>query len=463
MGALITFVVSNQSGDTENRALDTSLKNSLNLDINHVITKRDAKKDLENKKRSKKKNGKRRKRLERKKKDKSSKKRSKKNKKRSKKKNGLKKNQNKAKKKKRADRKKKNSSKSAKKGKKKRNKNKASKGRKNKGKKGKSEKKRKNRKNKKRLSRKQKQKLKNKRRKDQRKSKKKKEKLTKKQRKLRNKKRKNPKKSSRQSSCSANQANYQCMEAALKGMMFEQQQITNYLKQSKLLERHQSVSGNKRSKKVIFEEAEQHLLWAIGGDIDNPICGPSDKSSSKYNSTLYEKEKNLAVESYKLLKECDIEIEKSCNISNLEGYNKDGVAENTICQNMMQDAIAANKLCQSLTEDVAAQCACWINQTTLIDKIKAFKCQAKADQKKVTQFKNKCIDTFKACKKMEDKSVESVYYCMEDHSMKFINQTVESLANAADKNAETAGKRAAFEDRNQLQLQEYLDDNLILF
>ena len=28
---------------------------------------------------------------------------------------------------------------------------------------------------------------------------------------------------------------------------------------------------------------------------------------------------------------------------------------------------------------------------------------------------------------MEDKSVESVYYCMEDHSMKFINQTVESL------------------------------------
>merc|ERR1712227_1032344 len=97
--ALITFVVSNQSDDTENRALDTSLENSLNLDIKHVITKRDAKKDLENKKRSKKKNGKRRKRLERKKKDKSSKKRSKKN--------SVKKNQNKAKKKKRADRKKK--------------------------------------------------------------------------------------------------------------------------------------------------------------------------------------------------------------------------------------------------------------------------------------------------------------------------------------------------------------------
>ena len=76
--------------------------------------------------------------------------------------------------------------------------------------------------------------------------------------------------------------------------------------------------------------------------------------------------------------------------------------------------------------------------------------------------------------------MESVYYCMEDHSMEFINQTVESLgryknkcptfdenllhpANAADKNAKTAGGRAAFPDRNQLQLQEYLDDSLSLF
>ena len=42
-------------------------------------------------------------------------------------------------------------------------------------------------------------------------------------------------------------------------------------------------------------------------------------------------------------------------------------------------------------------------------------------------LKKKCIETFQACKKMEDKSVESVYYCMEDHSMSFINQTSESL------------------------------------
>merc|ERR1712179_340432 len=266
-------------------------------------------------------------------------------------------------------------------------------------------------------------------------------------------------KSARQGSCAPNEANYDCMAAALKGMLFEQQQITNYLKQSKLLQRHQDVTGNKRAKKNTFEEAEQHLIWAIGGDIDNPICGPSDTSSSKYNSTLYEFEKNLAVESYKVLRECDIAIEKSCNISNLEGYDKEGVGEKiTLCQDMMKDAIANNKRCQSLTDDVSAQCACWINQTIVIDRIKEFKCSAKATQKLVTKHENACIETFKECKKKEDKSVESVYYCMHDHSMKFINQTTESLANAATKNSKTAAERNELGQRNLLQLQEYLED-----
>ena len=83
--------------------------------------------------------------------------------------------------------------------------------------------------------------------------------------------------------------------------------------------------------------------------------------------------------------------------------------------------------CQTMTENVVDQCACWINSTVYIDKIREEKCQAKSHQKKVTDFKKKCTDVFKACKKMEDKSVESVYYCMDDHSLKFINMTKESL------------------------------------
>merc|ERR1719500_288942 len=388
--AIITFVASNQSVDPNSGALDTSYDESLDLGLNHIITKRDAK-DPENKKKKKdarRKSSVRKKRLE----------------------------------------------------KKRRAKGKVSK--------------RKERKNKKGIN-----KMKTKRKQSKkRKKKNNKKKLSKKERKLGKQRKRKLKKLSRQDSCSSSQANFTCMAAALKGLMFEQQQITNYLKQSKLLERHQSVSGNKQGKKNAFEDAEQHLLWAIGGDINNPICGPNDTSSSKYNSSLYEYEKNLAVESYKVLRECDIAIEKACNISLLEDYDKTGHAENTtLCQNMKQDAIANNKRCQSLTEDVAAQCACWINQTIVIDRIKKFKCQAKSTQKLVTQHKNECINTFKECKKKEDKSVESVYYCMHDHSMSFINQTTESLANAATKNSKTAAIRKEQGERNLLQLQEFLD------
>merc|ERR1712032_305263 len=419
--AIITFVVSNQSVDPNSGALDTSYDESLDFGLNHIITKRDAK-DPEKKKKKKdtrRKGGVRKKRLEKKRraKGKVPKRKERKNKKGI---NKIKNQNSKLKNKKRKD-------------------NKAKKGKKN----GKSIKKRNKGKNTKRK---------------QSKKKNNKKKNNKNERKLRKQRKRKHKKLSRQDSCSSSQANFTCMAAALKGLMFEQQQITNYLKQSKLLERHQSVSGNKQGKKNAFEEAEQHLLWAIGGDIDNPICGPNDTSSSKYNSSLYEYEKNLAVESYKVLRECDIAIEKACNISLLEDYDKTGHAENTtLCQNMKQDAIANNKRCQSLTEDVAAQCACWINQTIVIDRIKKFKCQAKSTQKLVTQHKNECINTFKECKKKEDKSVESVYYCMHDHSMSFINQTTESLANAATKNSKTAAIRKEQGERNLLQLQEFLD------
>ena len=95
--------------------------------------------------------------------------------------------------------------------------------------------------------------------------------------------------------------------------------------------------------------------------------------------------------------------------------NQDGHANNTaLCKDMKKDAIANNKRynyqfwflcqlemfsyikmyiytcssrCQGLTEDVSAQCACWINQTIVIDRIKKFKCNAKSTQKLVTKHK----------------------------------------------------------------------------
>ena len=132
---------------------------------------------------------------------------------------------------------------------------------------------------------------------------------------------KNKKKKIKQSSssCSASQANRTCMEAALTGMLFEANQISNFLKQAKLLQNHYRVSGNKAGKKDDFKPAKDHLLWAIGGNISDPQCGPKDVSASKYNrfltwkillidklcfSSLYKYEKNLAIESLTLLENC---------------------------------------------------------------------------------------------------------------------------------------------------------------
>merc|ERR1719500_589052 len=239
--AIITFVVSNQSVDPNSGALDTSYDESLDFGLNHIITKRDAK-DQEKKKKkndTRRKGGVRKKRLEKKRraKGKVPKRKERKNKKGI---NKIKNQNSKLKNKKRKD-------------------NKAKKGKKN----GKHIK---NRNKGKKTKRKQSKKSKKKNNK---------KKNNKNERKLRKQRKRKHKKLSRQDSCSSSQANFTCMAAALKGLMFEQQQITNYLKQSKLLERHQSVSGNKQA----FEDAEQHLLWAIGGDINNPICGPNDTSS----------------------------------------------------------------------------------------------------------------------------------------------------------------------------------------
>ena len=91
------------------------------------------------------------------------------------------------------------------------------------------------------------------------------------------KRRKSPKKKTRQS-CSSNEANLTCMKNALEGMMFEKNQIANYLKQTRRLENHETISTNKAGKMDIFDDARKHLLWAIGGNLSNPKCGPNATS-----------------------------------------------------------------------------------------------------------------------------------------------------------------------------------------
>jgi len=245
-------------------------------------------------------------------------------------------------------------------------------------------------------------------------------------------------KKTRQSSCSDTEVSLTCMTNAMEGMLFEKDQITNYLKQAKRLENHEQISTNKKGKKEGFEAAEKHLLWAIGGDINNPKCGPNT-TEEKNKDIDYELEKAAAVENLTVLANCSTAIQAACDVLQLKGYDQAAYAENmTTCRDLMKETTDKSKICIGLTNSSTEQCACWAEHAITVARIKQLDCQGKKTQKLVTEHKKECIKVFSKCKKTEDASVEAVYSCMHDHSMNFINQSLDSLADAANVAVTTA-------------------------
>merc|ERR1711976_59434 len=139
--------------------------------------------------------------------------------------------------------------------------------------------------------------------------------------------------------------------------MDEQKQLTNFLKQAKLLENHERVSGNKGAKKGEFHHAADHALWAIGGNVSAPLCGPNSTDSAKYNSSIYDYEKALALESYETLSQCELNITFKCNTSNIEGYDPAfWAAKIQTCRALVDNYQETSKRCQAATEDGIEQC-----------------------------------------------------------------------------------------------------------
>jgi len=232
-----------------------------------------------------------------------------------------------------------------------------------------------------------------------------------------------------------------CMKDALECMLFDKNQITNWLKQAKRLENHGTISTNKVGKKGNFEEARKHLLWAIGGDKSNPSCGPNTTSARLADTGIhgekidYAKEQGYALANLTMMENCSVAIEAACNTSSVvvDGVNLSNFSSVlTTCRSLMTNFTDKSKLCRAMTDSVSKQCTCWSELSEIMASIKTFNCKRiKATQKAVTQHKSACIAVFSKCKRSEDHSVEAVYSCMHDHSMTFINQTLDSLADAA--------------------------------
>merc|ERR1712062_80518 len=264
-------------------------------------------------------------------------------------------------------------------------------------------------------------------------------KRNKKNKKKRNKSKRLKKRKQKQTSCSSNEVTRTCMKNAMDCMLFEKNQILNWQKQAKRLENHGTISTNKVGKKGEFEEARKHLEWAIGGDKNNPQCGPNTTSgrlsaTGIFGETIdFEKEQGYALANLTLMENCSTSIEAACNTSGLTGVNLTEFSSVlSTCRSMMTEFNDKSKECRGLTDSISNQCKCWSDLSVLMANIKQFNCKRiKATQKMLTTHKNDCIKVFSKCKKSEDHSVEAVYSCMEDHSMGFINQSLVSLAEAA--------------------------------
>lgn len=216
----------------------------------------------------------------------------------------------------------------------------------------------------------------------------------------------------------------QCLSDAMISLIYEKKQVTNYLKQSSQLTTHQKVSSNKLNKSGDFLHAAEHMLWAIGGNLSNPLCGANQITT---NSTMTKINTNLAVYNYEQLMNCSIRIEEACNISRLSAsYNhSDHAAEIEVCEALKTDFKAVSKECISQKDQSngTLQCECWAKAAADVKAIKENSCETNSQKKIVTQHKNACVKEFGVCKRFEDDAVELIYKCMNDHSNKFINLT----------------------------------------
>jgi len=234
--------------------------------------------------------------------------------------------------------------------------------------------------------------------------------------------------------CSDTQVSEQCLVDAQLALVFEANQVKNYLKQAKRQKSHAKISGKKKGKDKTgrFAKAAGMLLMAIGGNMSSPKCGNPEANSSVDEAQKAE-DMNFLMSNYTQMMNCSAYIEEICTIPN-KTFNATIEAEVAACNLTMYAFIDTAKVCYELQRNVSNTtatelCTCWAKSAALVDGMRKCKTKTKADM--ITNQKKRCSQAFTKCKKMEDGSVRMINQCMNDHSMKFINQTGKTLEDAA--------------------------------
>jgi len=221
-----------------------------------------------------------------------------------------------------------------------------------------------------------------------------------------------------------------CTKHAMEVLVYEANQVTNYLKQSKQLLRHANQTESKKEKKGNFEDAAKHILIAVGGNTTNPSCGDGNATATRLLGNKRALDTTLV--NYETLMNCSSSVEEACTPPP-KSFNADIETKINTCTTKMEKFRSKTKACMTdeMKKDATKQCECWSEANTQREDIKKEKCSINADKQKVTKQKKACTDAFKVCKKAEDASVKLIETCMGDHSMKLLNMTGASLNSGA--------------------------------
>lgn len=207
-------------------------------------------------------------------------------------------------------------------------------------------------------------------------------------------------------SCGTTEVDDTCLVNAVEALNFEKNQIQNFFKQKARLLNHNKTTGNKLGKNMNFNTSAEHMLEAIGGDINNPKCGEDAtvRNSSKQES---------AVSNYKTLNNCSMTIKEACTMPE----NEIDAAKLDECEKIFTASKTASEDCrtnEAYTSDGPAACTCWEKAAEGIVEAKEKKCSTFGSNtaKAVKAQKKKCIAAFSVCKKMQDAAIQLIHACM---------------------------------------------------
>merc|ERR1719435_813344 len=123
---------------------------------------------------------------------------------------------------------------------------------------------------------------------------------------------KGKKSTSRQTCSGTTPVTSTCMDDAKNVLVYEETQVTNYLKQSKQLIRHGAQADSKRGKKGEFVDAAEHMMVAIGGNMAAPLWG--NNASDSTTRQRQQRALDLHLENYEKRMNCSSAIQEACTV-----------------------------------------------------------------------------------------------------------------------------------------------------